>query len=139
MATTATLVKGMLGPMYSPKLALTSPIRTAGVIMTRVLACAARKGVTIDSATADEMETALAAHVYQLMDPGYTSRSTLSASGSFEGRTDKRLEGTKFGQLALTLDPSGCLELVNNPAKQASVTWLGKPSSEAKTHEQRNG
>lgn len=139
MATTSTLVMGMLGPMYSSRISLISPIRTAGVLMARIIACAARKGITLDEATTQEIETALAAHVYQLMDPGYTARSTLSASGSFEGQTKMRLEGTKFGQLALTLDPSGCVELINNPSKQAGVTWLGKPARDAKTYEERNG
>lgn len=139
MATTSALVQQMLGPMYSTRIALTGPIRTAGVIMTQLLACAARKGVTIDSDTRREIETALAAFAYQLIDPGYTSRSTLSASGSFEGKTDMGLRLNKFGQLALLLDPSGCLELINDRKKQGGMVWLGKPSTEAQTYAERNG
>jgi hypothetical protein len=57
-----------------------------------------------------EIEKYLAAHFYQIADPGYQSRSTGGASGQFTGQTAMVLNQTRYGQMAMTLDMSGALE-----------------------------
>jgi hypothetical protein len=81
------------------------------------------------------VETWLAAHFYAQYDPQYTSRSTGGASGSFQGQVGKHLESTWWGQQAILLDHSGCLQKLNdelqkNEKKVASLTWGGKRTTE---------
>ncbi len=56
------------------------------------------------------IERLLAAHFYQIGDPGYTSRSTGGASGSFNGQQTQTLKGTRYGQQAMLMDSTGFLE-----------------------------
>ena len=136
--TSVSLVKGILGPKYSSRIALPPFLRTAAVLMARVLACATAKGITIDDDTFQEMETYLAAHFYNQADSDYTSRSTLSASGAFEGKTDMGLANSRFGQQAMLLDPSGCLALFNQVKQRGSFVWLGKPKRDETSYDDRN-
>lgn len=118
--------------------ALTAFISIATKIVDRVVRCAAAKGITLDDDTLLQIETLLAAHFYLLSDPMYTSKSTLSASGSFHGQTGKGLEATVFGPQALLLDESGCLNAIMKGAR-ASLSWLGKTDDEKLSYEERNG
>jgi hypothetical protein len=95
-------------------------------IINRVVDCAAASGVTIDAGTLKDMETAIAAHLYTRSDPTYKSRSTLSASGSMN------TDGSEFLNIALMLDPSGCLANIMQSMKSqfAGGAWLGKKPSE---------
>lgn len=88
-----------------------------------------------DTAQLKLIETWLAAHYYQSMDPGYTSKSTGGASGSFKGQTGKYFEATDYGQRALELDLAGCLlkrqqELMTGNKKTARVLWGGSTRTE---------
>ena len=56
------------------------------------------------------VERWLAAHFYQISDPGYQSRTTAGASGSFTGQTSQTFKATRYGQQALALDLTGFLE-----------------------------
>lgn len=84
----------------------------------------------LDTATLKEIERYLAAHCYAHRDQQYTSKSTGSASGSFQGQYGMRLEGTKWGQMALTLDFTGTLASLQRMKNKATVNWLGLPPSE---------
>ena len=97
-------------------------IRAASRIVDKLASCASERNETLTSGQLQDIETWLAAYLYAHRDPQYTSKSTLSASGSF--KTLDYLETAKM------LDTSGCLdELLSN--QRASMVWLGKePSSQ---------
>lgn len=133
MRTTADAVKKVLaaGGDYDaarePELA--PYIRAANLIVSRVNECATQYGETLTSSELRELEAWVAAHCYMCSDQGYTSRNTEGASGQFQGRTDMHLDGTKYGQLAQTLDVSGCLTALGKQ-QRAFGAWLGRPPSE---------
>lgn len=108
---------------------LTGYIATASILVTRALECALRKGYTISEEEAELWERWLAAHAYAMSDQPYRARATLRASGQFQGETKMRLEATKYGQMALTLDPSGCLDNLMTKTRVRAF-WLGKRPSE---------
>ena len=107
---------------------LTRFIQMANLFTNRVNTCAANRGVTLTSDELTEIEGLMAAHFYQASDQGYASKNTEGAGATFHGQTGKRLEGTKYGQAAMTLDPSGCVAALGNGAR-AGAFWLGKAPS----------
>jgi hypothetical protein len=112
-------------------------IETASAIVDRVVECATRKGTTLSTAEKELIERWLSAHLYGMSDQPYKARSTLRASGQFQGETGMYLEATKYGQMAVVLDPSGCL---NNLGKKNKVRafWIGKRPSEQTDYEDRD-
>ncbi len=116
------LVKDLLGADYDPCRPLDVFIRSAYSMMTRVIACATDKGVTISTEDRKLIETWLAAYLYTRSDRVYTSRSN-GASGSFADTANA------YMMQAIQLDPSGCLPAILN-RNTASMDWLGKPPSE---------
>jgi len=58
------------------------------------------------------------------MDPTYRSRSTGGASGAFDGNTTMGLEGSRYGQAAIRIDVSGCLDIIDKK-KYAGTFWAG--------------
>lgn len=109
---------------------LTPFIDTASAMVDRVETCAIADEADLTAAELELVERWLAAHCYQQFDKGYTSRSTISSSGSFEGQTGMYLESTRYGQMAMSVDPSGCLRAQNAGGRTvASAVWLGKPPS----------
>lgn len=84
----------------------------------------------LDSDTAIELETWLAAHAYAAADQLLQSKSTMGASGNFQGQTGKYFESTYYGQYALSMDPTGWLthkqgELTRGMRATAGVIWNG--------------
>lgn len=125
--TDQTTVAGNLGPNWDRRRfpSLARFLTTASVIVDRVVACAASKGVTIDAATLAEMESWVAAWAYTRADPTWKSRSTLSASGA------NNSSPTDYLDVAKAMDPSGCLDLVTGPNnKTPGGFWNGRPPSE---------
>lgn len=104
-------------------------IDTAAALVGRVVECAARKGVTYSPLELELLERWVAAHLYGMSDQPYSARSTLRASGKFQGETGKYFEATKYGQVATTLDTAGCLDVLGR-TRFVSATWLGKRPSE---------
>lgn len=137
--TNAAAVLGVLGVNYdtvnNPSLA--PFIDSAAIVLTRVATCATAKGKTLTAAELELIERWLAAHLYQQMDEGYASRATSSASGSFKGQTGMRLESTMYGQTAMTLDASGCLENLGK-RQTAGAFWLGRSPSEQTAYVDRS-
>ncbi len=136
--TTLTVVTDILGNLYvsgaSPSV---QPfIDTATLLVDRVIVCATGKGVTITDAEAERIEAYLAAHFFGHAQQFFTSKSTVSASGSFQGQTAMRLDASQYGQTAQMLDPSGCLTAITNKSR-AGMTWLGKVGNEQLTAEER--
>ena len=108
---------------------LTPFIDTATAIVDRVNTCATDREVTLTTAELELIERWLAAHCYVQTDQSYASKSTAGASASFHGQTGMGLENSKYGQMALSLDPSGCLKAISQSRKVRAV-WLGKIPSE---------
>jgi len=127
--TTDSAVQRILGPNYDGTTDLEEVIATATVIIDLAVQCAARKGITLTTAQLERMEAYVAAHLYGHGDQFYQSRSTQGASGSFQGQTSQLgLEGSQYGQTAIRLDTSGCLNAIQNKAR-AGMTWLGTKAS----------
>lgn len=128
--TNANAVKDLLRSNYDGCSPLEPYIRAAQGLIGRMIACATNKSYTHTTDELRSIAEALSAHFYCAMDALYMSRSTSKASGSFQRTTGKRLEGTEYGQMALTLDASGCLDAISKSAF-ASLTWLGlEPSAQ---------
>ena len=129
--TTSQAVKSVLLGDYDGESSLVSFIDTASVVVTRVNTCAVAKGVTLSTAELELIERWLAAHFYACSDQPYSVAETDKARGRFQGQTGMFLTGTKYGQTAMRLDPSGCLEAIGNRTRaKATVNWLGFPPSE---------
>ena len=128
--TTTTLVQGLLrsaanGGDYDGSTDLTPYVNAANLIMNRVVTCATNKGITLTSDEAEMIERYLAAHCYGMADQPYASQSMGGASASYQGRTDLGIDGTKYGQVAQSLDPSGCLKAIAK-GYQTMFFWGGK-------------
>lgn len=125
--TNSALVEGVLLADYdfAQNPDLTPFITAASAIIDQAVVCAARKRIALDPNTLLEMETWLAAHLYGCSDQPYSSRHTLRASGQFQGETKQGLEGTKYGQMAMRLDPSGCLTNIDKSGRMR-VFWGGR-------------
>lgn len=117
---------------------LTRYIRAANILVNAVSTCMVDNDLTPDSDVLTELETWLAAHFYQASDQGYAEKRTERAMGKFHGQTGKYLEGTKYGQAALTMDTSGCLAEISM-AQHATATWGGKTPEEQIDYEDRGG
>lgn len=126
--TTSASVQDILGNNYDGSTSLTPFIDTATAIVDRVETCAADRDKALTDAELELIERWLAAHCYQQMDQGYASKSTDGAGASFHGQTGMHLESTKYGQMALRLDWSGCLTAIGS-RQTARMAWLGKAPS----------
>jgi hypothetical protein len=132
--TTAGQVQGVLMSDYGAKADGTLPslepfIRPANAIVSRLAVAATAKGITLSTAELREIETWLAAHCYCLSDRAIASETTERSSATYQGKTGMRLEATLYGQMALSLDPSGCLQGLTS-GRRASLAWGGMTESE---------
>lgn len=133
--TTAALVRGLLLRDYDGKADLTPRIATANLIVNRVVTCVTSLGESISSDEAEMMERWLAAYYYCKTDRTYSSNSTEGASASYT--SDSSIpEPYKRG--ALDLDFSGCLAQILSTSKPR-VSWGGKPDSDKRSYDDRNG
>lgn len=118
---------------------LTPFIDTASAIVDDVDECATDRGYTLGSTRLELIERWLAAHFFQQSDQGYASKSTAGASASFHGQTKMYLESTKYGQTAVRLDKSGCLQAIASEERKAvQADWLGKPPSTQTDYSERD-
>lgn len=135
---TAASVKDILRTNYDGCAPLAPYIKAAHSLVARMVTCATAKSYTHTTDELESITNALAAHFYCAMDALYMSRSTAGASGSFQRTTGKKLEGTEYGQMALMLDTSGCLQSLN-AAQIVQIGWLGQSDDATSTYEDRNG
>lgn len=112
---------------------LTPYIAIANMIVNQLAACALRRGITYSDADLTTFESWLSAHAYKMSDQVYASKSTGGQSASFQSMIGKGLEGTKYGQMALAADTTGCLARVS-----VGASWLGKTVPERIDWEDRN-
>jgi len=68
-----------------------------------------------------KLETLVAAHLAASQDQRHDSESGGARSVSYQGDTGMGFEGTKHGQAALTLDPTGTLAGSHKPSASFSV------------------
>ncbi len=140
--TTTILVEALLGNDYDPAPEVGEPtdlqqyIDSAGVIVSRVATCAAAKGMALTTEELELIERWLSAHCYVQMDQTYASHSD-GASASFHGQTGMHLESSRYGQMAMDIDYSGCLTAISK-RQIARAAWLGKPPSEQTDYDQRS-
>lgn len=114
-------------------------IDAANSIVNKVATCASSKGDPQSAADLELLERWLAAHGYAMSNRPMDSTRTLSAGATFSGKTGMHLEATTYGQMALSLDHSGCLAAIASGARRsASVGWLGKDRDDQLTYEERN-
>ena len=137
--TTEVAVKGLLLLDYDTARApsLVPFIDTATVLVDRVATCAAAADETLTAAELELIERWLAAHYYVQSDQTFASKSTSGASATHHGQTGMRLENSKYGQGALTIDSSGCLDSITKNAR-AGANWLGRPPSEQTAYVDRD-
>lgn len=128
--TNADLVKGVLDSEYDTlrRPNLNPYIDSVTGLVTRVNTCAVAKGITYSAVELELLERWLAAHAYKAADKQMASSSENGSSGSFRGTFGENLKSTSFGQMALTLDVSGCL-LSLTTQMRAGAAWLGKRRS----------
>lgn len=129
--TTATAVQAFLEPggEYNGTTDLSTFVNEASLIVDRLAACAAARGLSPSSDLLAVIEARLAAHGYLLSDKAYASESEGGASGTYQGKTGMGFDGTYHGQQALRLDWTGCLTAMDK-GQTAGLAWLGKRPSE---------
>lgn len=132
MRTSERAVAEILGENYDGCSKLRPYMSSANVMVTRMNTCATARGYTLTTEELELIERWLSAHFYTKMDPVYTSKSTLSASGSF-----MRGELEPYKDAAMALDPSGCLK-GQLDQKIARGFWAGKVPSEQIPYDQRD-
>ena len=86
----------------------------------------------------EQVERALAAYYYTLMDPTYVSKSTAGASGSFAGN-GSNLNGVQnqYKIMAIAQDNTGMVKALIDRQIGRSV-WLGKPPSQQVPYSERS-
>ena len=122
---------------YDGSTDLTPYMETATAIVDRVYTCSVNKGKALSTIELELIERWLSAHFYCASDQPFSSKSVAGRSGSYQGQTGMGLTGTKYGQVALNVDWSGCLSNLDK-RQVASASWLGKPPSEQTPYDQRD-
>lgn len=109
-------------------------IETASVLIDDAALCATNKGASYSETKARLLEGWVAAHCYVTSDQTFASKSTAGASATMHGQTAFNLSSSRYGQMALSLDTSGCLAQLtggtDGTRRTARGIWLGKPPSE---------
>lgn len=125
--TTPTLVQGVLNDDYTPGIDLSPYITAANVMVNTVVRKAQQKKIYFNMYQMEVVERWLAAHMYCCSDQAFQNNTVGQASTTYQGQTGKFLDGTKYGQMAMRIDPTGLLETVGRDERRvASVRWAGK-------------
>lgn len=137
--TTSAAVLGILNLDYDSANApsLTPFIETAALIVDRLVTCASGKNATFSTDEKEMIERWLAAWAYAMNDKPLQQKSTADASGTFVGQTGKQFDANYYGQMAQSLDPTGCLKDLMKPLTLVKIDWLGKVPSDQTPYEQR--
>lgn len=130
--TTPAAVEAILGDDYNydGNTDLTPFIASANIIVNRVNTCALAKNpaIVLGDDELELIERWLAAHYYCKMDQLYQSKSTSSASASFQGQKTNSIESTDYGQSAINMDYSGCLSAISKRAFAGGFTAPCNPT-----------
>lgn len=127
--TDAELVRGVLLNDYDGEVNpdLSPFVNEATMLVDDLAARALELGIGVTEGRLQAIESNLAAHFYGMSDRPYTSRSTAGGSGSFDGKTDKGLDATLYGQKAKILDPTGFLASLGQTAEGGSPSVSVRP------------
>lgn len=79
----------------------------------------------IEDSDALLVETWLAAHFYAMRDPRTVSERAGSVGATYQSKIGFNLMLSHYGQMAMTLDPTGALRRMSNGTPQTQVFWLG--------------
>ena len=102
-------------------ISLTPFIETASHLVDRVAAADS----TVSSTTLELIERYLSAHCYTFRDPRVTSERAGSVWASYQSAVSFGLKTSHYGQMAISLDPTGTLKALSEGQRRASVSWLG--------------
>jgi hypothetical protein len=124
--TTPGLVECLLGPQnYDGTTDLTQFVASAHSLCQGINTFAANKGISVLAGPDLEIvERWLSAHLYCQNNPALSSLSTGGISQGFQGQSTLNLDNTRWGQMAIMMDTTGYLNMINNRAS-ASLVWLG--------------
>ncbi len=118
--TTAPQVCAIIDTALKPD-AVVPFIKPASILVDRI--------ALADTSVADdvllEIETQLAAHFLTLFEPRVVKEEAGATKFEYEGETGMALESSKYGQMAMVLDPTDTLVKANDPSRVsyfASVT-----------------
>lgn len=106
-----------------------APFIDAAVAVTDYVASQDSDSVLTD-ALLFQIETYLAAHFYEYLDPQYASKVTGDAQAKFQGEFGMGLDSNKWGQAAKRMDVTGTLVDMDRGKRAVTVSWLGKPPSD---------
>ncbi len=129
--TTVAAVQAILGDNYDDFTDLQPFIDTASAVVDDVVVCSRSRlppTIILTDAKAELIERWLACHYYHIMDQLYQVKSTSEASATFQGQTTMSVEGSKYGQVAINLDFSGCLSAISK-RQFARGFWMGTRGS----------
>lgn len=104
-------------------------IETASSLVDDLVECAAESDVVLSAAKLELIERWLAAHCYKQSSDQQHQSSSNKSSASYKGQSGMGFDATTYGQMAVRLDTSGCLENADKGG-DASLDWLGLPPSE---------
>lgn len=76
---------------------------------------------SLSSTRLEQIEKLLAAHLASTQDQRHARDSGASRSVSYQGETGMGIDGTKYGQQAKALDPTGTLANMGKPAASVGV------------------
>jgi hypothetical protein len=125
--TDAAAVQAILGKNWDNLTVVTPFIETASMVMDGVAACAIDNGETLTDFELEIIERWLSAHYYLIMDQIFSAKRSEGAIAQFQGKTNMYLESTIYGQTAMRLDRSGCLNAIGGAEfKKARGFWLGR-------------
>ncbi len=109
---------------------LTVHVESAALVVDDLVTFANEEGITFSAARQEMVERWLACWFYTAVDPMYSGRSTLSASGQFLRGKDE------YKERAAALDPTDTLEAVL-AGNVGRFTWAGKSPTEQIDYEDR--
>ncbi len=110
--TNVTAVAGILAANWDGTTGLQPFIDAAGSIVDDLIT--ADEDGLVSTAKAELIERWLSAHAYHCNDPVYQSKNTSKAGGQFQGQSAMGLDGSRYGQFAKNLDPTGYLEALDS-------------------------
>ncbi len=130
--TTEAAVRTLLHQDYDVKNkpSLLVHVQSASFVVDDVVEAAADEGTNFPAARQELCERYLACWFYTCVDPMYSQRSTLSASGAFLRGKDEYLTRAE------ALDPTGQMESILN-GRTAGFSWGGLPTTQQTEYHDR--
>ena len=117
--TTDAAVEGIIE--VDASIPLTPFIETAASLVDDVAAASGAPG----AARLELIERYLSAHFYTLRDPRPTAEKAGPVGVNYQSRVDLGLFTSHYGQMAISLDPTGTLKNASKGKRAGGVTWLG--------------